>query len=108
VTSVVSRRETIRSLNNGSTSLPVLLLFPHPTNHAARSTFLYVCAVFCVVHTLQKCIVLWSGGPLGSQRVCTGWRVSCTVLEGLESDCFGLSLQDVVVQNVEGVWHVGY
>lgn len=66
----LSQRETTWSLNNGSAFLPVLLLFPHPTNHAARFKCLYVCAVFLFI-LCRSCIVLLSGSTVGSECVCT-------------------------------------
>lgn len=74
--------ETIRSLNNGPTFLPALLLFPQPTNHTAHSTlFICLCSFFfCSRSAEAHCSVEWqhcgvivclySGGTARSCKDC--------------------------------------
>lgn len=69
----LSQRETIRSLNNGSAFLPVLLLFPHPTNHTAQSKFLYVCAVFLFV-LCRSALFCWVAAWWGHSVFVQWWH----------------------------------
>lgn len=68
----LSQWETIRSLNNGSNFLPVLLLFPHPTNHTAHSKFLYVCAAFLFM--LCRSALFWWVAARWGHSVFVQWR----------------------------------
>lgn len=100
----LSQREMIQSLNNGSTFLPVLLLFPHPTNHACSlEVFCMFVQFFCSYAAEVHCSVEWQHGGV---IVCL--YSGGTSLVKLKSGHLGSSLQHVVVQMVERVRHVEY